>query len=355
MKDVLDDLKIIKTSQSRLPQVDLSNLTFGSVFSDHMFVVDYIDGQWQEPRIMPYGPLPMEPGAKVFHYGQAVFEGMKAFKDEQGNVFLFRPEMNFERINRSAWRLAMPQIPEEFFMGGIKKLIELDKDWIPDGEGASLYIRPVYIATENQIAASVSRNYRFMIITSPAQSYFSGEVKVKIEKRYTRACHGGVGSAKAAGNYAAQFMPTQQARKEGYKQLIWTDSKTHELIEESGAMNLFFRIGDEICTSPLYDTILPGVTRDSLLTLGRDHGLDIKERKITVTELVEAAEKGELKEIFGSGTAVTVLPIVGFGYEDKYYPTPQLDNPLWSVLKQMLMDIQYNRAPDPYGWRVKVL
>ena len=355
MKDVLDDIHITKTSQSRLPSVDLSNLTFGSVFSDHMFIADYIDGEWQTPQIMPYGPISIEPGAKVFHYGQAVFEGMKAFKDKDGNIFLFRPDKNFERINRSAWRLAMPPIPEEYFMGGIKKLVELDKDWIPEGEGASLYIRPVYIAIDNQIAASPSKNYRFMIITSPAQSYFSGEVKVKIEQKYSRACDGGVGFAKAAGNYAAQFMPTALANKEGYKQLIWTDSKTHELVEESGAMNVFFRIGDEICTAPLSDRILPGVTRDSLLQLGKDHGLNIRERKITVDELVEAAEKGELKEIFGAGTAVTVLPIKGFGYEDKYYEMPELENPVALVLKHMLLDIQYNRAPDPYGWRYQIL
>ncbi len=355
MKDVLDGIRITRTSRSRLPDTDFSDLKFGSVFSDHMFVADYMDGRWLAPEILPYGPLPMEPGAKVFHYGQAVFEGMKAFKDSEGNVFLFRPEKNFERINRSACRLAMPQIPEEYFMGGIKKLIELDKDWIPEGEGSSLYIRPVYIAIDNQIAASPSENYRFIIITSPAKSYFSGEVKVKIERRYSRACDGGVGSAKAAGNYAAQFMPTEQARKEGYKQLIWTDSKTHELVEESGAMNIFFRIGDEVCTAPLSDRILPGVTRDSLIRLGRDHGLQINERPITVDELIEAAEKGFLKEIFGAGTAVTVLPIVGFGYEDRYYPVPTYDNNVWRTLRQMLMDIQYNRAPDPYGWRVRVL
>ncbi|NPA42477.1 MAG: branched-chain amino acid aminotransferase [Chlorobi bacterium] len=355
MKDALDDLKITLVEESRLPQVDLLHLTFGTVFSDHMFIADYIDGRWQTPEIRPYGPIELYPGAKVFHYGQAVFEGMKAFKDEEGRVFLFRPDKNFERINRSAWRLAMPPIPEEFFMGGIKKLIELDKDWIPDGEGASLYIRPVYIAIDNQIAANASRNYRFMIMTSPAQKYFSGEVKVKIEQHYSRACAGGVGFAKAAGNYAAQFMPTMEAAKEGYTQLIWTDSKTHQLVEESGAMNVFFRIGDEICTPELTDSILPGVTRDSLLTLGRDQGLNMVERKITVDELVDAAESGELKEIFGAGTAVTVLPIKGFGYKDKYYPMPELDNPIAGILKQMLLDIQYNRAPDPYGWRVRVL
>jgi branched-chain amino acid aminotransferase len=355
MKDVSDDIKIIKTSQSRLPGTDFTNLSFGSVFSDHMFIADYINGEWQQPEIRPYGPMQMEPGAKVFHYGQAIFEGMKAFKDAEGKVFLFRPEMNFKRMNRSAWRLAMPQIPESYFMGGIKKLIELDKDWIPEGDGASLYIRPVMIAIENQIAANPSRDYRFMIITSPAKSYFSGgDVKVKIEKTFSRACPGGMGSAKAAGNYAAQFLPTEQARKEGYKQLIWTDSITHELIEESGAMNLFFRIGDEIVTAPLTDRILPGVTRDSLLRLGRDHGLNMSERKITVTELIEAAANGKLLEIFGSGTAVTVLPIKGFGYEDKYYEMPEIDNPVADILKQMLLDIQYNRAPDPYGWRVRV-
>jgi len=356
MKDVLDDIQITRVSQSRLPSVDLSDVKFGSVFSDHMFVADFIDGKWQQPRIMPYGPISIEPGAKVFHYGQAVFEGMKAFKDKDGHIFLFRPDKNFHRMNKSAWRLGMPEIPEEYFMGGIQKLVELDKDWIPDGDEASLYIRPVYIAIDSQIAATPSRNYRFMIITSPARKYFSGdEVKVKFEQKYSRACPGGVGFAKAAGNYAAQFMPTAKANAEGYKQLIWTDSTTHEIVEESGAMNIFFRIGDEVVTPQLTDTILPGVTRDSLLTLGKDHGLNIGERKITVDELVDAAEKGELKEMFGAGTAVTVLPIQGFGHEDHYYELPKLDNPIAGILKQMLLDIQYNRAPDPYGWRVQVM
>ena len=352
----IDDLFDIQTvRESKLQNTPLDNLTFGTVFSDHMLVADFIDGKWQKPKIMPYGPLPYEPSAKVFHYGQAIFEGLKAFRDKKGNIFLFRPDKNFERINNSAKRLAMPPIPKEYFIDGIKKLVELDQNWVPDKPESSLYIRPVYIAIDNEIAASPSRSYRFMIMTSPAQAYYKGEVKVKIEERYSRSCPGGTGYAKAAGNYAAQFMPTEKAKQEGYKQVIWTDAKSHELVEESGTMNVFFRIGNKLLTAPASDLILPGVTRDSIIRLAKDNGMDVEVRPVKVEEIIEAAENGELKEIFGSGTAATVLPIIGLGYKDEYYPLPQPEDAYATKLKQMLMDIQYNRAPDPYGWRVPVV
>ena len=348
---------IEKTTQSKLPEADFSNLVFGKRFSDHMLVADYENGKWQTPKIMPYQALSYEPSAKVFHYGQAVFEGMKAYKDQNGNIFLFRPEENFERMNNSAKRLGMPPIPKEYFIEGIKQLVKLDKDWIPTGQGESLYIRPVYIATENAVAASPSDSYRFMIMTSPAGKYYSGDVKVKIEDRYSRACDGGVGYAKAAGNYAAQFYPTQLAKEEGFQQVIWTDAKEHKYMEEAGTMNIFFRIGDKLLTAPtipVSSRILPGVTRKSIIRLAQDNGIEVEVRPIEVKEVMDAAKNGELKEIFGAGTAATVLPIVGVKYKDFYTDLPKLEDSYAERFKKMLMDIQYNRAEDPYGWRVPV-
>ncbi len=348
---------IEKIKESKLSKADFSHLVFGKLFSDHMLVADYFDGTWQTPKIIPYQALPYEPSAKVFHYGQAVFEGMKAYKDTAGNVFLFRPEENFKRINQSAERLGMPSIPKEYFIDGIKELIKLDKDWIPTGMGESLYLRPVYIATENAVAASPSDSYRFMVITSPAAKYYSGDVKVKIEDRYSRACDGGVGYAKAAGNYAAQFYPTEKAKNEGFQQIIWTDSGQHKYLEEAGTMNMFFRIGDKLLTAPTIPEstrILPGVTRKSIIRLATDHNIDVEVRPIEIKEVIEAAKNGQLKEIFGAGTAATVLPIVGLKYKDYYTDLPKPDKSYADFLKNKIMDIQYNRAEDPYGWRIKI-
>jgi len=355
--DTKTNFIIEKTTHSKLPNADFSNLIFGKMFADHMLVADYNDGQWETLRIMPYQPLPYEPSAKVFHYGQAIFEGLKAYKDENGNVFLFRPEENFKRMNSSAKRLGMPPIPEEYFMEGIKQLVKLDKDWIPTGPGESLYIRPVYIATENAVAASPSNSYRFMVMTSPASKYYSGDVKVKVEDRYSRACDGGVGYAKAAGNYAAQFYPTQIAKKEGFQQVIWTDAREHKYLEEAGTMNVFFRIGDKLLTAPTIPQstrILPGVTRKSIIQLAEDNGIDVEVRPVEINEVIEAAKKGELKEIFGAGTAATILPIVGIKYKEFYTDLPKIENSYADKFIQMLMDIQYNRSEDPYGWRIPV-
>ena len=348
-------LTIERRKESKLPQVDFSNLVFGKVFSDHMFLADNKNGKWLDPQIIPYQALPYEPSAKVFHYGQAVFEGMKSYKDKNGNVFLFRPEENFKRINNSAKRLGMPEIPKEYFMEGLKNLVKLDKDWIPTGEGESLYLRPVYIATENAVAASPSKDYRFMIIASPSGKYYSGDVKVKIEDRYSRACDGGVGFAKAAGNYAAQFYPTELAKQEGFQQIIWTDSKEHKYLEEAGTMNMFFRIGDKLLTAPTTSSrILPGITRKSILELAEYYDIDYEVRPVEVAEIIDAAKNGELKEIFGAGTAATVLPIVGVKYKDFYTDLPKLNDSYANRFKKWIMDIQYNRADDPFGWRVEV-
>ena len=355
--DLKTNFIIEKIKKSKLPQADFSNLVFGRMFSDHMLVADYIDGQWQTPKIMPYQALPYEPSAKVFHYGQAIFEGMKAYKDQNGNAFLFRPEDNYERMNNSAQRLGMPAIPKEYFINGIKELIKLDKDWIPTGNGESLYIRPVFIATENAVAASPSASYRFMVISSPAAKYYSGDVKVKIEDKYSRACDGGIGYAKAAGNYAAQFYPTEKAKAEGFQQIIWTDSAQHKYLEEAGTMNIFFRIGDKLLTAPTVPVstrILPGVTRRSVIQLAKDNNIDVEVRPIEIAEVIEASKNGTLQEIFGAGTAATILPIAGLKYKDYYADLPKLKDGFANKFKNMLMDIQYNRVTDPYGWRVKI-
>jgi len=347
-------MKIKKVDSSRINSVDFENLNFGAVFSDHMFTCDYVDGKWINPEIIPYQPISVSPASRVFHYGQACFEGMKAFKDDNNDVWLFRPHENFNRIIKSSVRLAMPKFPEELFFEGLNTLLKMDAHWIKTGIGNSLYIRPFIFASEGTINATEACEYKFMIICAPASSYYSGDVKVKIEKSFSRAAKGGVGYAKAAGNYAAQFYPTRLALDEGYKQIIWTDSSTHQYIEEAGTMNLFFRIGDKLLTAPTSDSILDGITRKSLIQIAKDKGIDVEVRPIKVDELIGAANSGTLIEIFGSGTAVVVLPITGFGFENKKFDLPKVENSWASMLKNELNGIQYNLIDDPYNWTVKI-
>ncbi|MBL6648136.1 MAG: branched-chain amino acid aminotransferase [Flavobacteriaceae bacterium] len=347
-------MKIKKVDSSRINSVDFENLNFGAVFSDHMFTCDYVDGKWINPEIIPYQPISVSPASRVFHYGQACFEGMKAFKDDNNDVWLFRPHENYNRIIKSSVRLAMPKFPEELFFEGLNTLLKMDAQWIKTGIGNSLYIRPFIFASEGTINATEACEYKFMIICAPASSYYSGDVKVKIEKSFSRAAKGGVGYAKAAGNYAAQFYPTRLAIDEGYKQIIWTDSSTHQYIEEAGTMNLFFRIGDKLLTAPTSDSILDGITRKSLIQIAKDKGIDVEVRPIKVDELIGAANSGTLIEIFGSGTAVVVLPITGFGFENKKFDLPKVENSWASILKNELNGIQYNLIDDPYNWTVKI-
>jgi len=347
-------MKIKKVDSSRINSVDFENLNFGAVFSDHMFTCDYVDGKWINPEIIPYQPISVSPASRVFHYGQACFEGMKAFKDDNNDVWLFRPHENYNRIIKSSVRLAMPKFPEELFFEGLNTLLKMDAHWIKTGIGNSLYIRPFIFASEGTINATEACEYKFMIICAPASSYYSGDVKVKIEKSFSRAAKGGVGYAKAAGNYAAQFYPTRLALDEGYKQIIWTDSSTHQYIEEAGTMNLFFRIGDKLLTAPTSDSILDGITRKSLIQIAKDKGIDVEVRPIKVDELIGAANSGTLIEIFGSGTAVVVLPITGFGFENKKFDLPKVENSWASMLKNELNGIQYNLIDDPYNWTVKI-
>jgi branched-chain amino acid aminotransferase len=347
-------MKIELIKNSKIASVDFNNLPFGSVYSDHMFECDFKDGAWQNPTIKPYAPIVLDPSAKIFHYGQSIFEGMKAYKDANENVFLFRPLDNCKRLNKSAERLVIPQIPEDIFMDGLKKLLEIDNSWIPTNEGSSLYIRPFMFASGNGFHASPADAYKLVICTAPSGAYFGGKVKVLIEEKYARAANGGVGFAKAGGNYAAQFYPTKLAIDKGYNQVIWTDDNTHEYIEEAGAMNIFIRIHDTLITSPTSDRILDGITRKSIIQIAKDAGIDVEVRKITVSEVVAAAQSGSLKEMFGAGTAAVISPIAGFGYKDSEYELPVLENPFATSLKKQITDIQTNKVEDPYGWRVQL-
>ncbi|UOB18321.1 branched-chain amino acid aminotransferase [Abyssalbus ytuae] len=346
-------LEVEKAKTSKINEVDFDNLAFGSVFTDHMFICDYVNGEWKTPKIIPYQSLVIDPSARVFHYGQAVFEGMKAYKDDNDQIWLFRPKDNFDRINKSSKRMAMPEFPEEYFFEGLKTLLNLDKDWIKKGLGNSLYIRPFVIASEPGVMASPAEEYKFIIICAPAQAYYGGEVRVKIADHYSRAASGGVGAAKTAGNYAAQFYPTKLAKEEGFQQVVWTDANTHEYLEEAGTMNVFFRIGDKLLTAPTNDRILDGITRKSVIEIAKDKGIDVEIRPVKVNEIVEAAKKGNLKEIFGSGTAAVITPVVGFGYKDKKWDLPKLTDAYSSVIKEAILNIQYNKSEDKYGWRYK--
>ena len=347
-------IEIIKAATSKIQDVDFDNLHFGEVFTDHLFECDFKNGEWQKPTIKPYAPFLLDPSAKVFHYGQAIFEGMKAYKDDNDAIWLFRPDQNYHRFNHSASRMAMPEVPEEIFMEGLKQLLELDRAWVQKGNGSSMYIRPFMIATGAGVIANPSEEYKFMILLSPAKAYYSGEVKVLIAEHFSRAANGGIGAAKAAGNYAAQFYPTNLANKEGYQQVIWTDDATHTKLEEAGTMNVFFRINDTLFTAPTSERILDGVTRKSLIDLAKREGINVEVRPVLVSELVEAAKNGSLKEIFGAGTAAVVSVIKGFSYQDVYYEMTPIENSYASILKEKLTNIQNKLAEDTFGWTVKV-
>ncbi|MDO5969930.1 branched-chain amino acid aminotransferase [Flavivirga aquimarina] len=355
MNTIINNIEIIKTKTTKINDVDFGNLKFGHVFSDHMLECHFKDGKWQAPKVVPYQAISLDPSAKIFHYGQSVFEGMKAYKDANDDVWLFRPIDNFKRLNISSKRLAIPELPENYFMDGLKTLLQVDSEWIPKQDGSSLYIRPFVFASGNGFHASPADEYTFIIATAPSGSYFSGKVKVLIEEKYSRSANGGVGFAKAGGNYAGQFYPTQLAIDKGYQQVIWTDDNTHEYIEEAGAMNIFVRINDTLITGPTSDRILDGITRKSIIELAEAEGISVEVRKLTVQEVVSAAKDGSLKEMFGAGTAAVISPIAGFGYKDTDYDLPELDDTSYAnSLKKRITDIQTNKAEDPFGWRYKV-
>lgn len=347
---------IQKSITPRISTFDPNNFSFGNTFIDHMIICEYENGKWGEVKLVPYGALPFSPAMMGVNYGQACFEGMKAYKDKDGQVFLFRPEKNFARINKSASRLAMPEVTEEMFLEGLKTLIDIDREWIPRGEGMSLYIRPLIFATEEALKARIANKYMFAIVATPAKSYYTEPVSVKISDFYSRAANGGVGSAKAAGNYAASFYPTKLAIEEGYEQIIWTDDATHEFFEESGTMNVFVRINDTIYTPPTSEKILDGVTRDSFLQLAKRRGIEVKIEPIAVKNVIEAQKNGTLKEVWGVGTAVvtTVFKALGYNGEKLGLPELSLEESFALSLQKDLLDIQNNLAEDPFGWRVLV-
>ncbi len=348
-------MKITPTTHSRLDSVDLNNLVFGTTFTDHMVVCHYRNGEWKEPEIVPYGPFPIAPGAPVFHYGQAIFEGMKAYKDDQGDCFLFRPLENWKRFNKSAVRLAMPKVPEHVFMDGLHRLVHMDSGWVVPGLDHALYLRPFMFANGEFIAAKGASDFTFMIIASPAGAYYKNYIKVKIEEEFSRAAKGGIGAAKAAGNYAGAFYPTKLAQEQGFTQLLWTDAATHTYLEESGTMNIMMRVGDTLVTPNPTGTILEGVTRKSIIQIARDHDIAVEERPIPVDELLQRLKDGSLTELFGVGTAVTVSPISEVAYRNERYLISYTEENWALSLKKRLLQLQHNKSEDPYGWRVKVM
>lgn len=349
-------ISITKSSHSKLSETDFSSLVFGKSISDHMFVADYQNGAWGDLRIVPYGPMEIYPGNATLHYGQAIFEGMKAYKNEKGEVLVFRAEANAKRLNESATRMCMPTLPENIFIEALRQLLAVDKDWVPQEKGSSLYIRPFMFAMDNYLGVKPSESYRFMIFTSPVGAYYSKPVSVKVETNYTRATEGGTGEAKAAGNYAASLYPAQLAQKEGYDQLLWTDGKTHSQIEESGTMNVMFKIKGILITAPTgKGTILKGITRDSVIQLAKDWRHKLEERFLTVAELQESLENGTMEEAFGVGTAATIAFIHKIHVNGKDYllPEPAADAFSKNVLKT-LDGIKYGELQDPHQWMLSI-
>ena len=347
-------MEIVKIDKSRISEVNFSNLIFGEEFTDHMFTCDYIEGKWINPKIVPYKKLKMDPSSSVLHYGQSVFEGMKAFKNSNNEVLFFRKDQNFNRLNKSAVRMSIPVIPKDIFMNGIYQLLALDSEWCISEEGYSLYIRPFIFASSDSVKASSSEEFRFIIITSPTTTYYPGDVNLLFEEHYTRASKGGVGFAKAAGNYAATFYPTKLANSKGFQQVVWMDSNEHKYIEECGTMNIFFRIGDKLITPKVSDSILEGITRDSIITLSKDSGIQVEEKRVLVSYILEAYNSGELKEVFGTGTAVAVSPITSLTFRGNKMILPAIEDSFALKLKKEMQGIQKGRIQDIYGWTTKL-
>ena len=349
------NINIQKTTSSKLPEIDFANLAFGKTFADHMFVMDFVDGRWQEPMIMPFQDMTMSPASLVIHYGQSIFEGMKAFKNTDGRFGLFRPDLNIKRMNKSAVRMCMPEIPEDIFMDALSELVSLDHQWIPTGELASLYIRPVLFAIDDYIGVKASQSYRFMILLAPVNAYYTKPVRVKIEREFTRAAQGGTGYAKTAGNYAGSLYPAKLANDQGYDQLLWTDAKEHAYIEESGTMNIMFVIEGKLITPSLGETILDGVTRRSAIQLAKDWGIDVEERRVSVIELQEAMNNDTLEEAFGCGTAATIAHIEAIADGESVYQLPNVeDRKLSNKMMKHFIDLKKFRVNDPHGWMVEL-
>ncbi|MEZ5016274.1 MAG: branched-chain amino acid aminotransferase [Flavipsychrobacter sp.] len=349
------DINVQKTELSRINQLDPNNINFGKIYSDHMLVAKYSNGEWNTAEIVPFQNLSINPATSFIHYGQAIFEGIKAYKNPEGEATIFRPYDNYKRFNRSANRMGMPDVPEEIFMEGMRQLIELDKDWIPNVDQTSLYIRPFMMATDEYIGIKPTTEFMFMIITSPAGPYYAEPVSIYVHDKYVRAFPGGIGYTKAAGNYGASMYPMTEVRKMGYDQILWMDGIEHKYVQEIGTMNVFFVLGDTVITPGLSDTILEGVTRDSVITLLKDKGYKVEERDLSIDEIKAAYERGELMEAFGTGTAASIAPIKDLTYMDTKMELPPIES--WKIsplLKDELNDIRYGRAEDTHGWVYKI-
>lgn len=348
-------INITKVETSKLNEQSLENLPFGRYFTDHMLEADYENGEWKNVEIKPYQPLLLEPSLAALHYGQAIFEGIKAYKDAEGNAFIFRPYDNFKRFNLSAERMCMPVVPEEIFMEGMRLLIDIDKSWIPSLPEHSLYIRPFMFSSDPVIGVKPSDSYKFIILLSPTGPYYAAPMKIYVEEKYTRAAPGGVGFSKNAGNYGGSMLATALAKKQGYDQVLWTDAFEHKYLQEVGTMNVFFIIGNKAVTPSLEDgTILAGVTRDSAITILKEMGLEVEETRISIDELIEAHKSGRFREVFGTGTAATISMIRELRYKeyDMHFDTDK-----WQVapeLKHRLNAIRDCKAPDTYGWMYRI-
>lgn len=329
---------------------DTSSIPFGVQPTDHMFIAEYDNGKWSNSRIIPFEHLTVSPFMLSLHYGQTVFEGMKAFRMSDGKVNIFRPKKHYARFNKSLNRMCMPEVPEALFMEALHQIIQLDADWIPDDVNGSLYIRPFMMATEERLGVKISDKYIFMIVCTPAYQYYAKPLKVKVEDKYVRSADGGTGFAKCGGNYGGAFYPTQLAQHEGYDQVIWTDSRRHEFIEESGTMNLMFVIDDILITPPLSGTILDGVTRDSLLTIAKESGIKVAIRPITHREIKDALTEGKKVEAFGAGTAAVVAPIQTIAIDGKEYECTISEDGIMQQLRKKLYDIRKGNATDNHNW-----
>lgn len=344
-------IRVQRVETSRVDTVDMDNIPFGRAFSDHMLVIRYDDGAWGVPEIIPYGPLGFSPAISALNYGQAIFEGMKVHQGPAGEALLFRPTENLRRINDSAARLCMPQLPQELFMDGLKTLIDLDRAWIPAPHQGSLYLRPLMFATDEYIGVKASESYIFTIFTCPVGAYYNQPVSLLATKDYIRAAEGGTGAAKAAGNYAGALLPDKLAKAQGYDNVLWLDGREHSYVEECGTMNIFFVIDDTVITPALSGTILPGITRKSILHLLRHHDYKVETRRISIYEVLEAYKEGRLQDAFGVGTAAAVTHVarIGFGGQDILLPSVE-DRPISNWLKEQINGLRYGRVEDSFDW-----
>ena len=348
-------MEINKSINTKINDVDFNSVRFGEIFTDHMFECNFKNGEWESPIIKPYSPLKLDPSTHVFHYGQAIFEGMKGYKDKDDQVWLFRPKDNYERLKKSCIRMHIPVLPEEYFFEGLNKLVSIDKDWVPKELGSSMYIRPFVFSSSAMLAASPSLDYKFLIICSPGGAYYSKSLSVYVEDKFSRAAPGGAGYAKAAGNYGASFYPISLAVSKGFDQIVWTDSLTHQKIEEVGTMSIMFRIKDKLITPKTSDTILDSVSRKTVIQIARDLGIDVEERDITINELISEYQNGNLKEIFGCGTAAVISKISSFGYKEDKFELEEIKENYADRLKESIINIKQNVSEDLHGWRYKIL